>query len=147
MPNHVVLAVDDSFDDLALIKMAAAKAAPQVQLKTLESGEEVIRYVTGEGQYSDRQTHPLPRVIILDLKMPRVSGFEVLKKFQDINLSRPPFIVVMSASGLEEDRKKALELGATAFHVKPIVFNDLCTLVTQVTTFFCTPTIPGLEPL
>jgi CheY-like chemotaxis protein len=137
MRRHVVLAVDDSADDLSLMKMAAAKAAPNMNLRIVQCGEDAIRYVTGEGEYADREIHPLPRLIILDLKMPRVTGFDVMQNFRENNVRRPPFIVVLSASDLQQDKDKAMHLGATAYHVKPILFDDLCSLMSRLDAFFC----------
>ena len=135
MSKRVVLVVDDSEDDLALYKMAARHNTGDIDLRLVEGGREAIRYLNGEGQYSDRTAHPLPRLVLLDLKMPRISGFDVLKAAQ--GLSHPPFIVVFTSSALPEDAKRAADLGATAFHTKPVQFNELRDLVNNAITFFC----------
>ena len=141
MAKHVVLVVDDSEDDLSLYKTAVRDSGNDIDLRLIGDGGEAIRYLKGEEPYSDRVKYPMPRLILLDLKMPRVSGFDVLKIAQ--GLAHAPFIVVFTSSALPEDVKRAAELGATAFHTKPVQFSSLRDLVNNAITFFCLSASPN----
>jgi CheY-like chemotaxis protein len=137
MSKQIVLVVDDSLDDLTLVQMAVKGIPFDFELHTANGGEEALAYLSGEGKFADRYNYPLPNLIVLDLKMPRVNGFDVLKKLQTMKLSPQPFVVVMSSSKLPEDIQKAESLGATAFHTKPAAFNDLKAMLGKVLSFFC----------
>src|ERR1041385_5328089 len=115
--KFLVLMVDDSDDDCLLIKMAVSKADRLRFIGSVSDGEELVSYLTGKDVYSDRERFPLPDMLLLDLKMPRKNGFEVLEWLQS-----QPFenmvVVVLSGSEQLEDVQKAIELGAHHYHVK-----------------------------
>lgn len=132
-----ILAVDDSQDDLTLLQMAFRKTGNTLPLRLAEGGEEALAYLEGKGKYSDRQAYPMPTLILLDLKMPKVNGFDVLKRIAEMDLTPAPFVVVMSSSSLPRDIERAHELGAFAYHTKPSAFTDLCAMVERFSSFFC----------
>jgi len=113
----MVLMVDDSEDDCMLIRMAISKADRLRFIGRVSDGEELVSYLTGKEEYSDRQRYPLPDMLLLDLKMPRKNGFEVLEWLQS-----QPFqnmvVVVLSGSEHQSDIDKAMSLGAHHYHVK-----------------------------
>jgi CheY-like chemotaxis protein len=115
--KFLVLMVDDSDDDCLLIKMAVSKADRLRFIGSVSDGEELVSYLTGKDVYSDRERFPLPDMLLLDLKMPRKNGFEVLEWLQS-----QPFkdmvVVVLSGSDHKEDVEKAMDLGADYYHVK-----------------------------
>ncbi len=115
--KYLVLMVDDSEDDCLLVKMAMAKADRLRFIGSVSDGEEVMSYLSGKNDFSDRERFPLPDLLLLDLKMPRKSGFEVLEWLQS-----QPFpdmvIVVFSASDQKKDVETAMKLGAQYYHVK-----------------------------
>ena len=115
--KYLVLMVDDSEDDCLLIKMALGKAERLRFIGSVSDGEELVSYLTGKEEYADRQRYPLPDMLLLDLKMPRKNGFEVLQWLQS-----QPFdnmiVVVLSGSEQQDDVQKAMELGADYYHVK-----------------------------
>jgi DNA-binding response OmpR family regulator len=98
------------------------------------SGEEAISYLAGTGSYSDRQRFPLPGLVLLDLKLPGIDGFEVLKwiransALQDLRV-----VVLTSCSGIREVHK-AYQLGANTFLVKPLDFENIATLFATIRT-------------
>src|SRR5687767_12468649 len=127
MPQHTILAVDDSPDDLALLGMAIRKMAPHINFKTVDHARHALAYLSGAGQYADRQAHPVPTLMIVDLKMPEMNGFALLSKLP--RFPRRPYVIVMSATRLQADLDEAKRLGADAFHTKPVEFQELCNVV------------------
>jgi len=115
--KYLVLMVDDSEDDCLLLKMAIGKAERLRFIGSVSDGEELVSYLTGKDEYADRQRYPLPDMLLLDLKMPRKNGFEVLQWLQS-----QPFenmiVVVLSGSDQQEDVQRAITLGADYYHVK-----------------------------
>jgi CheY-like chemotaxis protein len=114
-----VLYVEDEENDVAFMKRAFKRHGMESALRVVHDGRAVMEYLSGGGKYADRNEYPLPSVVLLDLNLPQVPGFEVLRWMRnDPQLARTP-VVVFSSSTLEDDRVKALELGANEFVVKP----------------------------
>jgi CheY-like chemotaxis protein len=129
-----VLHIDDDANDTALLQAATRSANLDFQLHNVEDGERAIAYLSGGGPYSDRTVYPLPSLILLDLKMPRATGFEVLKWIrQHPELGNLP-VVVLSGSELQEDVRKAYGVGANSYLVKPIGFEALVNMVRNITS-------------
>jgi CheY-like chemotaxis protein len=114
-----VLYVEDEESDATFMRMAFARQGMESALKVVGDGREAIEYLSGAGKYAERREYPLPSVVLLDLNLPQVPGFEVLKWMRN----HPDFAwtpaVVFSSSTREDDRLKALELGANEFVGKP----------------------------
>lgn len=124
-----ILLVDDSDDDLMLTSLAFKRAGFSNPLETLRNGEEAIAYLAGEGDYRDRVKFPLPMVVLMDLKMPKKNGFDVLTWLRgQLVLGRIP-IIVLTASTQAEDVQRAYELGANSFLVKPAALADLTAMM------------------
>jgi CheY-like chemotaxis protein len=117
--KQTILLVDDSEDDLSLMKHACQAAHFKPSVQTLSNGEEAITYLKGEGIYVDRAKFPLPTVMLLDLNMPRVSGFDVLAWVRTQPVLKRLSIIVFSASSRLEDVERAFDLGANSYLVKP----------------------------
>ena len=124
----VILLVEDREEDVLFIRKAFEKAHVPNPLVVVRDGEDAIRYLAGERQYSNREEYPLPKLILLDLKMPRVDGFEVLKWIR----SRPELsgvvVVVLTSSEQIRDVNAAYRLGANSFMVKPTDFQNIIEL-------------------
>src|SRR3954447_783656 len=120
MPKKlVILVAEDDPNDLELLKHVASDNGVQVDFQPVHDGEQVINYLRGEGEFRDRARHPIPDILVLDLKMPRVNGFEVLEWLrQQPGVARIP-VVVLSGSGLETDIEEAYRLGANTYFTKP----------------------------
>jgi CheY-like chemotaxis protein len=126
MENYeTILAIEDEDDDVALIKRAFKKAAIANPLRFLNDGEEAVGYLSGTDKFADRTAYPLPSLILLDLKLPRKSGLEVLEwlRTQPV-LCRIP-VVVLTSSRQISDLNRAYDLGVNSYLVKPVEFNDL----------------------
>jgi CheY-like chemotaxis protein len=126
--HSVILLVEDRQDDVVLIRKAFQNAYLNNPLHVVADGEEAMAYLIGEGKYSNRAEHPLPELILLDLKMPKVDGFEVLEWLQNQpSLARIP-VVVLTSSDHIKDVNKAYALGANSFLVKPLDFENYAEL-------------------
>jgi CheY-like chemotaxis protein len=132
-----VLLVEDDLNDIFLVKRAFKIACVQNPLQVVTDGEKAIAYLSGVGKYADRTTFPLPKLIVMDLKMPRRTGFEVLEWVKGSNktLRRIP-IVVVSASDSPADINRAYELGANAYMVKPMDFRAVEHLFESITHYW-----------
>src|SRR4051812_10461929 len=120
MADHsVILVVDDSDNDILLVRRALQKARVLNPLITVRSGEEAVQYLAGEGKYSNREEYPLPDLVLLDLKMTGMDGFEVLKWIRDHPTLRGMRVVVLTSSDRVFDVNQAYALGANSFLVKP----------------------------
>src|SRR5947208_69006 len=115
-----ILLVEDDVHDIELLRLGAAKANASFGLIEVQDGAEAIKYLSGEGKYSDRQQFPEPALVLLDLTMPGMSGFDVLRWANRQSPASMPPIIVFSYSRLEQDRRLALELGAKQYLVKPL---------------------------
>jgi CheY-like chemotaxis protein len=112
-----VLVVDDSPDERYFLRRALGEDSRLAIIGELDDGERAIAYLGGEGEYADRNSFPLPDLMLLDLKMPRRTGHEVLEWMLAREQSKP-IVVVLTNSILPEDISKSLDLGAAAYHVK-----------------------------
>jgi CheY-like chemotaxis protein len=127
-----VLYVEDSTDDFDLLKLASRKCGTPFSLQHAADGDEAIAYLSGSGPYADREEHPFPDLVLLDLKMPRLDGFEVLRWIRaNPDTMRLP-VVVLAGSAFRADVRRALELGANSYATKPARFSELEVLVDQI---------------
>jgi CheY-like chemotaxis protein len=128
----LILVAEDDENDVFFLRRALLKAGFGNPLVALCDGQAAVDYLEGVGIYADRKTHPLPGLLLLDLKMPRKSGFEVLAWLNERpELSQFP-VVVLSSSVLESDKQKALALGAVEYRVKPSKAQDLVQLIEEL---------------
>jgi len=117
--SHIILLVEDCADDVFFMRYALKKAAITHPVHVVIDGEQTVDYLSGTGKYSDRDAFPLPTVVFLDLKLPLLSGFEVLAWIRSQpTVSHLP-VFILSGSSEDRDREKARELGAKSYIVKP----------------------------
>ncbi|HWQ90162.1 MAG TPA: response regulator [Clostridia bacterium] len=129
MNRPTVLHIEDDPNDVLLFQHACRKAGRNLNVQSVGDGDEAIAYFTGKGRFENRETHPLPHLVLLDLKMPRINGFEVLAWLRKSEkLHRIP-VVVLTSSNHEADVKRAYDLGANSYLVKPVGFEALVELV------------------
>lgn len=121
----VVLVVDDDDGCPILLRAAMEKAAIDCSLQYVPDGKEAMDYLSAFGKYQDRNKFPMPSLMLLDLKMPNVNGFDVLRwKNQRRSLDWLP-VVVWSTADVEDDQQEAINLGADSYLVKPMKLQDL----------------------
>lgn len=130
-PSPILLA-EDNENDAFLLRLALQKIEVSHPLVVARDGQEAVDYLDGHAPYADRARFPLPSLLLLDLKMPRVNGFEVLAWLrQRPELGALP-VVVLSSSGLESDIEKAKQLGADDYRIKPHDFDALLQLLREL---------------
>jgi len=132
MNQTTVLHVEDDSNDVLLFQHACSKAGIALQLQAVDDGDQAIAYLRGASKYGDREQYPLPRLVLLDLKMPRVNGFEVLDWMRREEKFRRVPVVVLTSSNHEADVKRAYDAGANSYLVKPVGFDALVELIKAV---------------
>ena len=118
MQKPVLLMAEDNAMDAMLLERAVQRCGASFHLVQVEHGEAAIDYLLGKGQFADRAKHPLPGLLLLDLKMPRKDGFAVLRwRKETPAFARMP-VIVFSSSNLYDDISQAYALGANSYVVK-----------------------------
>lgn len=144
-PVPAILLAEDREDDVIIIRKAFARTSFPCRLNVVRDGEQVVHYLEGTGVYGDRSRFPFPSVLLLDLKMPRKDGFEVL----DWIRARAEFsslrVVVLTSSKLTSDINEAYERGANSFLVKPAAFENYAELAEFINGFWlqCNQVLAG----
>jgi CheY-like chemotaxis protein len=132
MSRTTILHVEDDSNDVLLMRHACERAGVSCKLEAVGDGDEAIAYLSGQDGFQDRDTHPLPNLVLLDLKMPRVNGFEVLSWIRGAEQFRNLPVVVLTSSNRDADVQKAYNVGANSYLVKPVDFNALTELIKSV---------------
>ena len=145
--NGTVLLADGNGDDLILIKSALQDVRFGQSLVEMNNGDEAIRYLAGDGPYADRATHPLPFLIILDLKLSGKDGHAVLEWLQKHpKTSCCLTTIVLANSGLKAPMEKAYSLGANSYLIKPPNYNQLLEMMRIVKEYWIdTNCRPGFD--
>ncbi|MBB3210169.1 CheY-like chemotaxis protein [Rhodopirellula rubra] len=131
-----ILIVEDLVADARLIARSMKKAKIANPIVVVTDGEQAIEYLEGTGIYTDRKQHPLPVLVLLDLKLPKRDGFDVLKWVrQQDGLKRLP-IVVLTSSARSPDVNRAYDLGANSYLVKPVEGESLVEMFRQLDVYW-----------
>lgn len=134
--RQAILIVEDDPNDVILIQRAFGKARILNPLQTVPNGDDAVAYLSGEGPFADRQRYPFPVLVLLDLKLPRRSGLEVLEWVREREgLKRLP-VVVLTSSKEVADVNRAYDLGANSYLVKPVSFSSLLELVKSLEVYW-----------
>jgi CheY-like chemotaxis protein len=123
--EHPILIAEDEDDEAFLLERGLKKAAITNPIRRVKNGEQAIQYLAGTGAYTDRARDPLPIVVLLDLNMPKKSGFEVLAWIRAQPALKALAVDIFSGSSREEDIEKAFHHGANLYLKKPITLLDL----------------------
>ena len=134
-PRLDALLVDDDAVDVLLFSRAVKESGLDICLQTLDSGQQAKDYLQAKGEFADRASHPVPDLIVLDLKMPGVSGFDLLawRKASSIFSSIP--VVILSGMKDSAQAKMATELGADKYLAKPAEPNQWEKIVQEIWQF------------
>jgi CheY-like chemotaxis protein len=134
--NPPVLLVEDYENDILLLRRFWKTERLQHPLAEVRHGLEAMEYLMGEGIFANRQLYPLPCLMLLDLKMPLVTGLDVLKQIRSLPGLKMLPVLVLSASALPGDVNEAYRLGASAFLVKPSILAEFAALVRLIRDFW-----------
>ena len=134
--QFTVLLVEDDLNDIFLVKRAFRIARLETPLQVVTDGQEAMDYLNGRGRYADRQAHPLPQLVVMDIHMPRLGGFQVLEWIKRAGPFRRIPVVIVSSSERPDDIDRAYELGANAYMVKPMNFRAVETLFQSITHYW-----------
>ncbi|WP_027157168.1 response regulator [Methylobacter luteus] len=124
MNKKVILLVEDNPDDEALTLHALEKNNINHTIVVAHNGAEALDYLFGTGAYAGRDPHDLPLVVLLDLKLPKIDGLEVLRRIREDERTQLLPVVLLTSSNEEEDRLKGYMLGANSYVRKPVDFDE-----------------------
>ena len=132
MENKVILLVEDNPRDEALTLRALKKSNVCNDVIVARDGVEALDYLFGTGKYAGRDMHDMPQLILLDLKLPKVDGLQVLRKIREDEHTRRLPVVIFTSSSEEEDMIKSYELGANSYVRKPVDFEQFLEATRQL---------------
>src|SRR5882672_5087236 len=131
-----VLLAEDNPDDVLLVRLGFRKAGCGIPIFVVNDGEQAIQYLKGQGKYADRAKFPIPGILLLDLKLARLNGFDVLTWIRQ----RPEWkclpVIVLTTSHFGKDIEQAYDLGANSFLSKPTDLNEWMSAVRQMIRFW-----------
>jgi CheY-like chemotaxis protein len=120
-----ILYAEDNPDDVMILKIAFRRAGISTSLRCVDDGELAIAWLKGEGVYADREQYPLPDVLILDLKMPKKTGFDVLEWLRGSNNLEDLPAIILSSSDDPRDMERAAKLAATKYFKKTATCQEV----------------------
>jgi CheY-like chemotaxis protein len=132
MPDPTLLVIEDAREHAILVRVAARRALPGLDVRVAGDGREGIAYLAGTPPFQDRRSHPNPSLIILDLLMPEVDGFEVLQWIKEQRGTDKAPVVVLTSSPDPEAEGRSTALGASAFYRKPDNLDGLGQVVREI---------------
>jgi two-component system response regulator len=127
-----IILVEDNPTDAEMTLRALKKSNLANKIVHLRDGAEALEFIFGTGQYEGRNTELRPKVILLDLKMPKVSGIEVLEKIKTDESTKAIPVVVLTSSKEDPDIKRCYELGANSYIVKPVGFENFSKSISEL---------------
>lgn len=132
---NTVLLVEDNPDDEELALRALKNLDPSIEVSVVRDGEEALNYLLGafENPYTRRK---LPKVVLLDLKLPKLNGLDVLQRIRSTNRTRYLPVVVLTSSSEESDIRKCIDMGANSYVRKSIEYNQLIREIRQIAVYW-----------
>jgi CheY-like chemotaxis protein len=132
MKTKKILLVEDNPDDVQLTLRALKKSKIMNDVIVAQDGVEALDYLFGTGKYAGRDADVKPQVVLLDLKMPKMDGLEVLQRIRKDERTRVLPVVVLTTSSEDRDRVESYKLGANSYIRKPVDFNQFAHAVQQL---------------
>ena len=132
MKDKVILLVEDNADDEALTLRALKKNNIRNEVVVARDGSEALDYLFGSGAHTGRDLQVMPQIILLDLKLPKVDGFEVLNRVRSREATKLLPVVILTTSNEDQDRLRGYDLGANSFVRKPVEFDKFIEAVRQL---------------
>jgi CheY-like chemotaxis protein len=136
MQTFPILLVEDDASDAFLLQRAFTKAQVANPLHMVNSGEDALAYLKGEGRFADRREFPFPAIVLLDIKMPRLDGLELLSIIRRDPQLRRLVIIMLSSSGEQRDVDRAFELNANSYLVKPARLDGMAEILETLKNYW-----------
>lgn len=133
-----ILLVEDNRMDIELTLDAFREARLKNTIQVVQNGQEALDYLLGNGKFADRASYPMPNLILLDLKLPGIDGFEVLRKIKSTPLLKRLPVVILTSSREEGDRALSYDTGANSYLVKPVSFDGFLGVVREISNYWLT---------
>lgn len=134
--NIEILLVEDSIEDANLVMRSLKKNNLSNSIKHLRDGAQALDFIFAQGQYSERLVEDKPKVILLDLKMPKVDGLQVLKAIKADERTKTIPVVIMTSSKEDRDLQECYQFGVNAYVVKPVSFDNFAKAVAELGMFW-----------
>ncbi|WP_371802634.1 response regulator [Candidatus Lokiarchaeum ossiferum] len=132
MSSKIILLVEDNPDDILLTKRALSKNSILNEVVVANDGVQALDYLFGRGKWEGRDTSLKPEVVLLDLKMPKMGGLEVLKEIRENKLTKRLPVIILTTSKEESDVARGYDLGANSYICKPVDFNQFHEAIKQL---------------
>ena len=136
MNEQVVLLVEDNPDDVELMRLAFRKNGIACDFVVARDGQEAVDYFEGRGAHAERDTAAMPRLVLLDLNLPKIDGLEVLRRVRAKEQAKLVPVVVLSSSRQDDDVRKSYELGANSYVRKPVDFQEFVGATLLLATYW-----------
>lgn len=136
--NTDILLIEDNADDAGLTIRAFRKIQASLRVEHFSDGSEALRYIFCEGAFRDRDVDAMPRLILLDLKMPRIDGLEVLKRIKSDPRTVGIPVVMLSSSNEMTDIRNCYRQGANSYVLKPVEFDNFLNTVAGIASYWLT---------
>ena len=136
MNTQTILYVEDDENDVFLMDHAWKKAGVLNPLKTVSDGEQAVQYLSGKGKYANRDEYPLPMLVMLDLKLPKLHGLDVLKWIREQPAIQILPVIILSSSSQPQDIRTAYARGANSYLIKPPHVDGLMELVASLKDYW-----------
>jgi CheY-like chemotaxis protein len=127
-----IMLVEDEETDVLLVRRALSKGGILNPIIVIRDGKTAVDYLLGLDQYEDRDAHPMPGLILLDINLPRMSGLDVLQHFKGTIVGRRTPVVVLTSSSQPEEVARAYDVGANSYLVKPVTFAAFCEMASAI---------------
>ena len=138
--------MEDERGDALLILRALERCGVDGHIRLIDDGERALAYLLGEPPYDDRDRYPLPRLVLLDLKLRKLGGLDILRRLQAAGAKGHIPVVVLSSSARDDDIEEAYRCGANSYLVKPVRFAEFCELADQIRAYWlATNAAPGSD--
>jgi CheY-like chemotaxis protein len=134
--GYSILLIEDDPNDIFLIERAFRRANLNHSIHVVKDGDEAVMYLEGQGCYTERENYPLPALILLDLKLPRRSGLEVLEWLKQQPLLKRIPVVVLTSSRENVDVDRAYDIGVNSYLIKPVAFNALLEMMQILNSYW-----------
>ena len=134
--NDEIILIEDNPIESELAVKALRKGGASGMIRILSDGAEALDYFFGMGKHQERKMNDLPKIVLLDLKIPKVSGLEVLDLIRSNRYTRNIPVIIFSSSGVASDIEEAYKKGANSYLLKPIDFNDYSILLRSLSEYW-----------